>query len=64
MSIQRVATVSIGLGLLLAEGCAPLAQPKNSKQEKPGFFKSLFQPEPPPPPKTIKDWMSLERVQP
>jgi hypothetical protein len=39
-------------------------RPKSSKQEKPGFFKSLFQPEPPPPPKTIKEWMSLKRVQP
>jgi hypothetical protein len=33
-------------------------------QEKPGFFKSLFQPEPPPVPKTIKEWMSLKQIHP
>jgi hypothetical protein len=36
-----------------------------AKEEKPGFFASLFKPaEPPHPSKTIKDFMSQERVQP
>lgn len=39
-------------------------QVSNPKQAKPGFFKSLFQSEPPPPPKTIKEWMKLKKVQP
>ena len=34
------------------------------KQEKPGFFKSLFHSEPPPPPKTIKEWMKLKQIHP
>jgi hypothetical protein len=38
---------------------------KNPKPaDKPGFFKSMFHPEPPPPPKTIKEWMSLKQVHP
>ena len=34
------------------------------KQEAPGFFQKLFHPEPPPPPKTIEEWMSLKQVHP
>ncbi len=45
-------------------GGTSVVQPKTTRSEKPGFFKSLFQPEPPPPPKTIKEWMSLKKVQP
>ena len=37
---------------------------KTSREQKPGFFKSMFSPEPPPPPKTIKEWMSLKQVHP
>jgi hypothetical protein len=38
---------------------------KDSKPaDKPGFFKSMFHPEPPPPPKTIKEWMSLKQIHP
>jgi hypothetical protein len=37
---------------------------KKATDEKPGFFKSMFAPEPPPPPKTIKEWMSLKQVHP
>jgi hypothetical protein len=32
--------------------------------DKPGFFKSMLHPEPPPPPKTIKEWMSLKQIHP
>ena len=34
------------------------------KQEEPGFFHKLFHPEPPPPPKTIDEWMSLKQIHP
>lgn len=37
---------------------------KKPPQEKQGFFKSMFNPEPPPPPKTIKEWMSLKQIHP
>jgi hypothetical protein len=37
---------------------------KKPPQEKQGFFKSLFNPEPPPPPKTIKEWMALKQIHP
>jgi hypothetical protein len=33
-------------------------------QEKPGFFHRMFYPEPPPPPKTVDEWMSLEQIHP
>jgi hypothetical protein len=32
--------------------------------EKPGFFKSLFTPEEPPPPQTVGEWMKLPRLDP
>lgn len=35
-----------------------------AKAEEPGFFYKMFHPEPPPPPKTIKEWMSLQKVHP
>jgi hypothetical protein len=31
---------------------------------KQSFFKRLFGPEPPPPPKTVNEWMSLEQMHP
>lgn len=37
---------------------------KNSQDAKPGFFKSLLNPEPPPPPRTIQDWMKLKQIHP
>jgi hypothetical protein len=37
---------------------------KNLKEPQQGFFKSLFNPEPPPPPQTIKDWMKLKQIHP
>lgn len=33
-------------------------------RDEPGFFYKLFHPEPPPPPKTIDEWMSLEQIHP
>jgi len=45
-------------------GATKTYKPKAVKEEKPGFFKSLFNPEPPPPPKTIKEWMSLKQIHP
>lgn len=35
------------------------ARPAPPKQ---GFFKRWFNPEPPPPPRTIEEWMSLEQI--
>ncbi len=35
-----------------------------SSPKKPGFFYKLFHPEPPPPPKTVDEWMSLEQIHP
>ncbi len=35
-----------------------------SNHKEPGFFYKLFHPEPPPPPRTIDEWMSLEQVHP
>jgi hypothetical protein len=35
-----------------------------SKHEEPGFFYKLFHPEPPPPPETIEEWMSLKQIHP
>jgi hypothetical protein len=32
--------------------------------DKPGFLDSMIHPEPPPPPKTIKEWMSLKQIHP
>jgi len=32
-----------------------------SKNEKPSLFKSMFTPEQPPPPQTVKEWLSLKR---
>jgi hypothetical protein len=38
-------------------------QPR-TEQKQPGFFKQLFRPEPPPPPRTVEEWMSLEQIHP
>ncbi len=35
-----------------------------TQHKEPGFFYKLFHPEPPPPPQTVKEWMSLEQVHP
>ncbi|MGD9721629.1 MAG: hypothetical protein AB7O59_05925 [Pirellulales bacterium] len=32
--------------------------------KEPGFFYKLFHPEPPPPPRTIEEWMSLKQIHP
>lgn len=45
-------------------GATKITKAKRTEPEKQGFFKSLFNPEPPPPPKTIKEWMSLEQIHP
>lgn len=34
---------------------------KKNSPSKPGLFKQMFAPEPPPPPQTVKDWLSLKR---
>ena len=34
------------------------------KPPEPGFFHKLFHPEPPPPPRTIDEWMSLKQIHP
>jgi hypothetical protein len=39
----------------------PARRPEPPKQS---FFKRLFNPEPPPPPKTVNEWMSLKHVHP
>lgn len=45
-------------------GTTNIIKAKRPEAEKQGFFKSMFSPEPPPPPKTIKEWMSLKQVHP
>lgn len=45
-------------------GTTKVTKAKRSEPGKQGFFKSMFNPEPPPPPKTIKEWMSLEQIHP
>jgi hypothetical protein len=45
-------------------GLTGTKNPKKSEPEKQGFFQSIFHPEPPPPPKTIKEWMSLKQIHP
>jgi hypothetical protein len=34
------------------------------KDEKPSFLKSMFVSEPPPPPRTVGEWMALKRIEP
>ncbi len=45
-------------------GTTGIQRAKSSRDEKPGYFKSLFTSEPPPPPKTINEWMSLKQIHP
>lgn len=45
-------------------GLTGVKKAKKYEEPKPGFFQSLFHPEPPPPPKTIKEWMSLKQIHP
>jgi hypothetical protein len=47
-----------------SRGMSHAQSSKFSRDEKPGLLKSMFNPEPPPPPKTIKEWMSLKQVHP
>jgi hypothetical protein len=47
-----------------SRGVKSVQASKVAKDEKPGAFKSMFTPDPPPPPKTIKEWMSLKQVHP
>ena len=32
-----------------------------AKNDKPSVLKSMFRPEPPPPPQTVKEWLALKR---
>jgi hypothetical protein len=45
-------------------GTTGFVKAQKPPQEKQGFFKSMFNPEPPPPPKTVKEWMSLKQIHP
>lgn len=45
-------------------GITKVTKAKRTEPEKEGFFKSIFNPELPPPPKTIKEWMALEQIHP
>jgi hypothetical protein len=45
-------------------GTTAIIKAKRPEPEKQGFFKSMFAPEPPPPPKTIREWMSLKQIRP
>jgi hypothetical protein len=45
-------------------GLTGTKNPKKSDPPKQGFFQSMLHPEPPPPPKTIKEWMSLKQIHP
>jgi hypothetical protein len=45
-------------------GSTTVRKAKRPPAPKQGFFKQLFNPEPPPPPETVQEWMSLEQVYP
>lgn len=45
-------------------GTSTARKAKRPEPPKQGFFKQLFNPDPPPPPKTVEEWMSLEQVHP
>lgn len=45
-------------------GSSTAQSAKNPKAPKQGFFKSMFNPDPPPPPQTIGDWMKLKQIRP
>ena len=47
-----------------AEKSVPIPTAKNPKESQQGFFKSMFNPDPPPPPQTIKEWMKLKQIHP
>jgi hypothetical protein len=47
-----------------ARGTKVTQQSKNPKAQKQGFFKSMFNPDPPAPPQTINDWMRLKQIHP
>lgn len=43
---------------------SPATRAIQPDHKQPGFFYKLFHPAPPPPPKTIDEWMSLEQIHP
>lgn len=45
-------------------GVTKVTKAKRNESEREGFFKSIFNPEPPPPPRTIDEFMSLEQIHP
>jgi hypothetical protein len=45
-------------------GATVIHRAARSEPPKQGFFKRWFNPDPPPPPKTVEEWMSLEQVHP
>ncbi len=45
-------------------GTTGIQRAKSASNEKQGYFKSLFTSQPPPPPKTINEWMSLKQIHP
>jgi hypothetical protein len=67
-SNRPIALIAVTLAGMAMAGCAcpwrSNDKPPRSKDEPPGFFQSLVTPEPPAPPKTIKEWMSLQQIHP
>jgi hypothetical protein len=45
-------------------GVTATHHPQRPEPPKQSFFKRMFNPEPPPPPRTVGEWMSLEQVHP
>ena len=45
-------------------GVTATRRAKRYEPPKQSFFKRWFNPEPPPPPRTIEEWMSLEQIHP
>lgn len=45
-------------------GTTAIHPAKKTPTEKQGFFSSLVNPQPPPPPKTIKEYMELKQIHP
>ena len=45
-------------------GLTGVQKAKKPEQPKQGLIQSMLHPEPPPPPKTIKEWMSLKQIHP
>jgi hypothetical protein len=53
-----------------AKGTSVKSKPKTkqkqapNKNDEPGFWSRLFNSEPPPPPRTVEEWMRLEQIRP